>query len=175
MVSAALSPSDRQAHRGHLRRVSPLTDEEIAAVDRAARVRCLARRESFLAAGDIAVEFAGIDAASGAKDPAFAPGHGISARLCGLLADRCAGWRGRHVGAGRRRDLGAGVGAAGVLLAAGVGAAVVVAAPERRTGQRGEHERTEDVSEGLSHAFSMVLARGRMRSNGAGRGRRFRT
>jgi CRP-like cAMP-binding protein len=52
----ALTPPDRDAFRAHLRRVAPLTDDDLAALDGGARVRGFARGEAFLRAGDVAVD-----------------------------------------------------------------------------------------------------------------------
>ena len=53
-MSKPFTAIDRDHLRAALRRVAPLTDDECAQLDNAARVIELARGESFLRAGDVA-------------------------------------------------------------------------------------------------------------------------
>lgn len=55
MVTAPLTDADRAAFRAAMRRLAPLSDAELEAVEAPARVRRLARGEPFLRAGELAV------------------------------------------------------------------------------------------------------------------------
>ncbi len=54
--SEVLTVADREAFRAGVRRLAPLTEQELAQVERTARARVLVRGETFLAAGDHAVD-----------------------------------------------------------------------------------------------------------------------
>jgi len=56
MSSSPLTETDRAAFRGLIRRVAPLADADLAAVEAHARVRLLQRGEAFLVPGDRAVD-----------------------------------------------------------------------------------------------------------------------
>lgn len=55
MASERLSAADRSAFFASVRRIAPLTDEDLAAIDAEARIRCLAARTPFLECGARAV------------------------------------------------------------------------------------------------------------------------
>jgi CRP-like cAMP-binding protein len=56
MQSAALGDAERELFRAYARQITPLEDADCAAAELGARVRSYTRNESFLAAGDRAVD-----------------------------------------------------------------------------------------------------------------------
>src|SRR5215468_12167254 len=56
MASERLTAADRCAFFASLRRIAPLTDEDLASIDAEARIRCLPARTPFLKCGARAVD-----------------------------------------------------------------------------------------------------------------------